>query len=144
MTTVKKLDKSLSALIKIADKLHSEIVRREDACNGYADEGYINCPICRTTIHWKQADAAHVFDRDNVGTRYDDLNVWGTCRPCNRVDPDHREKFKAVIKKLIGECEFECMEERAHSTVKFTTAEMQEKILGFKAKLKKLKSWQTA
>lgn len=131
---------SLSTLIKKADELFSEMVRREDAHNGYAYEGFINCPICRKDVPWRQSDAAHVFDRDNMATRFDELNVWATCRECNRFDPDHRTRFREAIKKIIGECEFECLEERSHSMVKFTRYEIQSMINGFKQKLKKLKS----
>lgn len=138
MTTYTKTE-SLSSLIKKADELFSEIVRREDAFNGYGPDGYINCPICKVNVHWKMCDAAHVFDRDNMAVRYHELNVWATCRNCNRFDPDHRARFKEAIKNLIGECEFECLEEKAHSMMKFTRSEMNEMIEGFKIKLKKLK-----
>ena len=56
-----------------------------------------------------------------------------------RFDPDHRVRFREAIKNLIGECEFECLEEKAHSMMKFTRSEMNEMIEGFKIKLKKLK-----
>lgn len=130
---------SLSSLIKKADELFSEIVRREDASNGFSRTGYIDCPICRNSVYWKNADAAHVFDRDNMATRYHELNVWATCRECNRFDPEHRTRFRDTIKKIIGECEFECLEEKAHSLMKFTRSDMNEIIEGFKIKLKKLK-----
>ena len=133
-------EQSLSVLIKSADRLFSEIVRKEDAYNGYSGkDGWINCPICGTNVHWKQSDAAHVFDRDNMATRFDELNVWATCRECNRFDPEHRDRFRTTIKRIIGEFEFECLEERSHSMMKFTKAEVLEMILGFRSKLKKLK-----
>ena len=135
---IAKKEKTTAVLISEADKLFSEIVRREDAYNGYGPEGYINCPICEKNVYWKMADAAHVFDRDNLATRYDELNVWGTCRECNRLDPDHREKFKATIKRIIGEGEFECLEERSHSMMKLTRSDLNELIEGFKIKLSKL------
>lgn len=132
-------DKSLSQLIKIADKLFSELVRRQDAHNGYQEDGFITCICCPRVVHWKEADAAHCFDRDNMGTRYHELNVWPACRYCNRIDPEHRNKIRAAVKKLIGDCEFECLEELSHSAVKFTPSELIDLIQEYKAKLKELK-----
>lgn len=140
MIQTKPKDKSLSVLIHEADKLFSELVRREDSQNDFAPSGYINCPICNRNVHWKKADAAHVFDRDNLATRFDTLNVWGTCQDCNRFDPEHRERFKEAVKNIIGEHEFECLEERAHSVVKPTRGEMVELIQTYKLKLKQLES----
>lgn len=136
---IKPKEKSLSILIKEADKLFSEIVRRSDSHNGFSFDGWINCPICDKNVFWKDADAAHVFDRDNMATRYDELNVWGACRECNRVDPDHREKFKAAIKAIIGDMEFECLEERSHSLQKYTRSDLIDLISAWKLELKELR-----
>jgi hypothetical protein len=133
-------DKSLSVLIKEADQVFSELVRRQDAHNGYELDGYIRCLCCPRVVHWKEADAAHCFDRDNMGTRYHELNVWPTCRYCNRFDPEHRSKIREAVKKLIGECEFEYLEELSHSTLKFTRSDLLELIQEYKTKLKQLKS----
>jgi hypothetical protein len=130
MTTKQK---SLSVLRDEADKLFSEIIRKRDVC--WATK--YKCVVCLKYIgRWQMADAAHVFDRDNMATRYDEHNVWATCRECNRFDPNHREKFKDVVRMIMGKESFEALEKRSRSMMKFTRYEMVEMIEMFKLKLK--------
>ena len=127
-------EKKLPTLIREADELFSELIRRQRAVNGY-----VTCITCPKVLPFRQAQLCHTFHRDNMATRYDELNVWPGCAECNCFDPDHDTKIKSVVRRLIGDAEFYDLSQRAQSMVKFTRPEMLEMIEGFKEKLKKLK-----
>lgn len=136
---IRTKEKSLSTLISECDDVFSEMVRLEDANNGYQTAGYITCITCGSIIPWRQADAAHVFLRSNMGTRFDELNVWSACQNCNRYDPDHQDKIKAKVNKILGDFEFYAMQQRSGSMMKFTRFDLVEMIERFKVKVKELK-----
>lgn len=136
---IRTKEKSLSTLISECDDVFSEMVRLEDANNGYQTAGYITCITCGAIIPWRQADAAHVFLRSNMGTRFDGLNAWSACQNCNRHDPDHQDKIKAKVNKILGDFEFNAMQQRSRSMMKFTRFDLVEMIERFKIKVKELK-----
>lgn len=127
--------KSLQTLIKEADQVFSEYVRRSEA----DEHGYITCLICGMRVHWKQADNAHFIDRDQMTTRYDDLNCWPTDRHCNRFDDNHRDRYEKALVSLIGQSEVDSLFVRSRSLRKFFPWEIEEMITEWKDKISKLK-----
>ena len=135
MLRTKSDKKSLSTLIKEADGVFSEYVRRTRA----DDNGRIKCLICGAEVKWKEADAAHCFDRDNMATKYEILNVWPTDEGCNRFDDKHRDRYREALKMMIGEHAFSRLENQSRSLQKFFPWEIEGMIADWKSALKKLR-----
>jgi hypothetical protein len=74
----KKNKLTFSKLVKKADKICSEYIRRRD-------EGI--CCTCANKFNWKYGgDCGHWIPKTNSnwGTRYDERNMHFQCQPCNR------------------------------------------------------------
>ncbi len=82
---------------KKADNSFSEYIRTRDACD---HTGYIICPICGISIHWKNSDCMHFIKRGkNIILRLDERNAVAGCKPCNNRDSD--EDLIKVASKII-------------------------------------------
>jgi hypothetical protein len=124
-------DKSLSVLIKELDDVFSKYIRRKDSVNGK-----VKCFICGVWIPMSTADNMHYIDRDQMTTRYDEMNCHEGCQQCNRFDPYHKERY---CKKMIFTYGFDAviaLEQKSRSLAKFTRYDLLELIQEYKTKLK--------
>lgn len=134
--TVKPKPDSLSTLTKKLDVQVSLFVRLEAA--DY--RGIVSCISCGERMFWSDADCCHCFDRNNMATRYDLMNLAPGCRDCNRFDPiKHQAAFKNRIQSKYGMQAYSELEGRAHSFYKFTRPELEEFLESFKEKVATLK-----
>lgn len=131
----KRLDKSLSTLIKDCDAVFSEYIRRK-ASDG---SGFIKCFICGNKIPWRQSQAMHFIDRDQMPVRYDEMNVRTGCVECNCMDPDHKERFRKKLMEIMTPEGMEHLYTKSRGLQKFMRHELLEIIDTYKAKLKELR-----
>jgi hypothetical protein len=125
---------SLSSLIKEADEVFSEWVRRSSADS----QGYITCFITGERVYWKDADAAHFVGRSKMATRYHERNVHATTRDSNRFDPDHQTKYYLKMDEKYGWQVRQEIEELSRSLMKFTRSDIIDIIDVYKAKIQGL------
>jgi len=131
MITKTKPD-SLGTLIKKLDTQVSLFVRLE--ATDY--RGIVSCVSCGERMFWSDSDCCHCFDRGNMMTRYELMNLAPGCQACNRFNPlIHKEKFKAQIKRRYGVQAFEGLEQRSHAFQKWTRPELESMIEDFKGKV---------
>lgn len=124
---------SLSQLIRKADDVFSKYIRKY-----YSISGYCYCFICSKRLRISEAQTGHFIDRDQMPTRYDQLNCHPVCRYCNCVDPDHREKYVWMMIQVYGPDVVEDLRTRSRGLSKFMPYELKELIETYKEKLKKL------
>lgn len=127
--------KSLGQLIKTADEVFSEYVRRKDK----DDRGFIYCFICGKPVPWRSAHAMHFIDRHQMAVRYDEMNVNAGCYECNVLDDNHKLKYLRVMKFHYGDVAVARLNQRAQSLQKFMPFELEELIADFKTRIKTLK-----
>lgn len=131
---IKPKDKSLSSLVKEADKVFSEYIRKRDT-----KDGRINCFICGSSLTFAQADAMHFIDRDQMAVRFDEVNVNAGCKDCNRFDPLHKTKYENMMILNYGFPAIDRLHMKSRSLAKFTRFELGEIIDEYKTKIKELK-----
>jgi 5-methylcytosine-specific restriction endonuclease McrA len=81
---INKLDESFSLWIRLRDS---------------DDNGMVKCITCGTIAHFTEMDAGHFVTRDNMGTRWEEENVSGQCRHCNRFRSGEQYEHGLAIDK---------------------------------------------
>lgn len=126
--------KSLSSLVKEADKLFSEVIRRM-----YAVNGWVKCFTCGKPLFWKDAQCGHVFVRGNMASRYEVDGAYPVCSFCNCGDPTHQAKIQDLARRRLGNFRYSVLEVKAHLTLKLMPVELEELIEKLKSEVKTLK-----
>lgn len=129
-------EKSLSTLIKEADEVFSKYIRKRDANKQHPF--YLNCFTCGKPERIEFAHCMHFIDRDQMATRYDEMNCHGGCENCNCFDSKHGEKYHAAMIHKYGESNVADLQWKARSLAKFARYELEEIIETYKHKLKNL------
>lgn len=83
------------------------------------------------------AQNGHFIDRDQMVTRFDEMNCHPVCIECNVYDPNHREKYRKVMVFHYGEQNVKALEVAAQSLAKPMRHELVELIEDLKDKMKK-------
>lgn len=84
--------------MKEADKWFSLYVRLNES----NADGTVACFICNSTHWYKEVDCAHFIDRDQMSTRYSEVNCHAVCVDCNRFDPDHQDNYWKKLTLKLG------------------------------------------
>lgn len=116
------------------DKVFSEYIRRRD-CDGGE---YGQCISCGKIVHWKNADAGHYIDRDNMATRFDEQNVHLQCRSCNRYQDGNKLQFALGLENKLGCGIIDTLERRKNLTLKYANYEILELVKYYRQKIKQL------
>lgn len=128
-------EQSLSVLIKKADEVFSEFIRLRAS-----DESSIaRCFICGTPRHWKYHQCGHWIDRDQMATRFDEVNCQCVCHTCNCLDRDHADRFEGALIKNYGQFMVASIKRQSKSLAKFTRSDIQWLINDYKYKVKELR-----
>ena len=125
---------TLSSLKKKAWKLLSELIRRKASNNS----GDAACYTCGTIGHWKSMDAGHAIPGRNGAVLYDEDIIRIQCKVCNIWKNGNYPVFTL---KLINEHSADWFEKKlngSHQIVKFTVADMRERIKCYELRLKRL------
>ena len=127
--------KTTSQLTKELDTVFSEFIKLRDADH----QGIVTCFVSGERVYYRDSDAAHLFVRQHMGTRWDENNVHACTVDSNRYDYEHHLKYEAVFVFRYGAKEFKRLYDLAHGMQKLTSAELQEMIDKYKAKASELR-----
>ena len=131
----KKKPEKLSTLIKKADKLFSEYIRRK-----YSDsEWYITCISCEKKIPRKESHNCHWIGRGNKQYRYDEDNCRPWCSGCNTFNQEfHQRVFTVKQIKRLWQDVVDMMLDNCNYVYKFWKTEARLVIEEYKEKLNNL------
>lgn len=134
-TTPKK--PSVATLTRKLDKVFSEFIRlRDSKPYGYK---YFRCISCGQIKPFEQMDAGHFVSRIHKATRWDEENVNGECRACNRMSADHIIWYQRNLEAKIGRGRVDMLVARGRQTKKWSAWELQLLIDHYKQEVEKLK-----
>lgn len=136
MITKNKTD-SLATLIKQADEVFSKYIRLRDSDEKYSFK--VVCFICGKVERTEWAHAMHFIDRDQMSTRYDEMNVHAGCENCNCLDPDHKQRYSKAMAQKYSADELSNLLWKGRSLQKFMRHELEAIIEKYSAEVKKLR-----
>lgn len=82
-------------LINKLDEAFSLFIRLRDSDKN----GMVKCITCGSIAHYTDVDAGHFITRENMGVRYEEENVNGQCRHCNRFKSGKQYEHGLAIDK---------------------------------------------
>lgn len=112
----KSKEKSISQLMKLADKLHSLKVRQK----GADEEGMQRCYTCGIIRHWKKMHCSHYLSRFYKAARWDDDNTRPACSMCNLWKRGDPITFRQNLIREIGEARVLAVERKRGVSLKLT------------------------
>jgi len=133
MRTKAKTD-SLSTLIHELDAVFSRYIRKRDT-----KDGVIKCFICGAKMSFSEAQCGHWIDRDQMPTRYDEMNCHAICEECNCFDTEHHFKYSDAMLEEYGESEINRIAKKSRSLQKFMRFEIEDLIEAYRLKVSELK-----
>ena len=83
-------------------------------------DGYLNCFICGTNLHWSESEAMHCEPCEDMSTRYDEINVQAGCHTCNAKPLGDRANFRIKLDERFGTGTAEANEIKSKRTEKHT------------------------
>lgn len=116
--------------------LFSEYIRLKNADGN----GYVKCITCNSVCHWKYADNGHYISRENLSTRWHEINCNVQCIACNRFKSGKVKEYRAALVSLYGESEVLKLEAMKKQMVHFTNSEGLDVIKIFTEKVNELKA----
>lgn len=131
---MKTKEVKLGTLIKEADEIFSKFIRYRDM-----KDGKIHCFICGTPVKFAEAQAMHYIDRDQMSTRYDEMNTHSGCEDCNCFDRTHHFKYHTKMVLIYGADRVHDLVLKSKSLQKFMRFELQEIIDKYKVLVSQLK-----
>lgn len=124
---------SRSKKVEKLDTIFSKFIRRRDC--GY---GYGRCISCSKPIRFDTCDAGHYINRKHMAVRYDEKNVHGQCRACNRFDEGNIQGYRKGLIEKIGEKQVDMLEIKRFNTSHLSEVELDLLIDLYRRKLKEL------
>ena len=125
--------KSYAALKKELDRVWSIWVRKSASVNEY-----VRCVSCSTKDHWKNMQCGHFIPRHYLAGRWNSDNCWPQCPVCNVFKRGNYPEFAAFLVKQRGPKFLEELIALKREQVKYTRADLQEKINQVKAEIERL------
>lgn len=127
-------EKSLQVLTKELDEVFSEFIRLRDSENGR-----VRCFICGIPVPWRSSQCGHFIDRDQMSTRFNELNCHAICEHCNCYDTNHHYNYERSISGKLGPNVVRALEYMSKSLAKFMRSDLLEMIEHYKSEVSKLK-----
>lgn len=124
---------SRSKLVKLADKVFSEFIRRRNA----NELGITECFTCGKVDHWKKLQCGHFQSRKHYNTRWNEKNCQVQCAGCNVFRYGEQYKFGLYLDKKFGGKMSEKLMQDARKTIKLSNFEIQEIIDHYKNEILK-------
>lgn len=131
MPTVKRLDKSLSTLIKDCDDAFRKYIQKRD--DGKP------CFICQQPIPKGEVEVCHYIKRANLATRWHEMNAHLGDVICNHFDEMHEVRYKQRLIEVYGIDNVVEMMNLGRSLMKPLRSDLIELIDIYKTKLSELK-----
>jgi len=133
MRSKKSKKPSRSKLVKLADKVFSEFIRRRNA----NELGITECFTCGKVDHWKKLQCGHFQSRKHYNTRWNETNCQVQCAGCNVFRYGEQYKFGLYLDKKFGGKMSEKLMQDARKTIKLSNFEIQEIIDHYKNEILK-------
>ena len=133
MQSKKSKKPSRSKLVKLADKVFSEFIRRRNA----NELGITECFTCGKVDHWKKLQCGHFQSRKHYNTRWNETNCQVQCAGCNVFRYGEQYKFGLYLDKKFGGKMSEKLMQDARKTIKLSNFEIQEIIDHYKNEILK-------
>jgi len=134
----KPRQKSRSTLIRELDKVFSLFIRLRDS-KPYGFR-YCKCISCGQIKPFEDFDAGHYYSRTKYSVRWNENNVHGECRFCNRFSADHLIGYREHLITKIGTQAFELLRVQANQTSKLSDWELEQLIKLYNCKIDELKN----
>lgn len=125
---------TLSTLIHDLDGIFSRFIRLRDTRNGK-----IKCFICGAVMTFHEAQCGHFIDRDQMSTRYDEMNCHSICENCNCFDDHHKERYEQKLRTIITPEGMDHLWQKSRGLQKFMRYEVEELIQHYTMRNKELK-----
>ena len=119
-------------LTKELDRVFSIYIRQR----GMDVNGFNECFTCGRYMLWNKLQCGHFQSRRHMSTRWDETNCRPQCLACNMFRQGEQFKFGKRIDLEHGEGTAELLEILSKKTIKFSQAEIKEKIEYYAAKIK--------
>lgn len=127
-------EKSLPVLIHELDIIFSRFIKTRDM-----KDGRIKCFICGHPMTFQEAQCGHFIDRDQMPTRYDEMNCHSVCQECNCFDYAHKARYRDIMFETYGEWKINRLAQKSKSLQKYFKFEIEELIETYQTKIKTLK-----
>lgn len=118
-------------LTKKLDEVFSKYIRQR----GMDINGFNECFTCGYYLHWSKLQCGHFQSRRHMSTRWDECNCEPQCMACNIFRQGEQFKFGKNIDLKHGEGTAELLEILSKKTIKFSPAEIKEKIEYYESKI---------
>ena len=128
---------SPAALTRRLDETFSLYVRLRDSKAWNFQ--YFRCISCGQIKPFEQMDAGHFVGRTHKATRWDELNVNGECRACNRMSADHIIYYQMNLEAKIGRDKLDMLLARGRQTKKWSAWELEQLNEYYKQKIADLR-----
>lgn len=117
-------------LQRLADTEFSRYIRSREADKN----GFTCCFICGTPGHWEDFVNMHWQKRDNLGTRYNEVNCQCGCGGCNdESKPENYTNFEKRLIEVYGQFVVEELIRKAKGVTKLASWEYGELIVKYKS-----------
>jgi len=124
------------ALVKVLDREFSLFVRLSAADNS----GLVRCVTCNSIHFWKEAmTLGHYISRSHHSVRWNLRNVGAQCVRCNSYHGGEQHKMREHLISLHGEEAVKAVEALADMNKTETADTLREKVIEYRAKVKRLK-----
>ena len=104
-----------------ADRAFSLYIRTRDSQKFGGRQ--FQCISCGRILPIEQCDAGHYVNRQHQSLRYNEFNVNGQCRHCNRFDEGNMQGYRQGLVEKHGELAVKQLEGSKRISVKRTTGD---------------------
>ncbi len=116
-------------------KAFSEFIRLRDS-----DEfGRLQCVTCQRSGPWRSMDAGHFITRAKESTLFDERNVHGQCKGCNRFQGGKFLEHEMAIDRIHGAGTAQVLKDKALTLCKRTASDYQFIADSYKARVERIK-----
>lgn len=129
------IPRSLPSLIHDLDGHFSRFIRQRDMVNGK-----VICFTCGKRMTFQEAQYGHFIDRDQMPTRYNEMNCHSVCEFCNCMDDNHYERYKTKMLDKYGFMGVLDLQHKSRGLQKFMRHEIQDLIEYYKSENRQSKS----
>ena len=112
---------SRATAMRRADRAFSLYIRTRDSQKFFGKQ--FQCISCGRILPIEQCDAGHYVNRQHQSLRYNEFNVNGQCRHCNRFDEGNMQGYRQGLVEKHGELMVKQLEGSKRISVKRTTGD---------------------
>jgi len=117
----------------LLDALYREVIRRRAMRLAKGCQCCLSPKLSYTMLH-----TAHLHSRGKRTVRWDVRNSAGICYLCHRFLDTHRFEKEAFFRKLLGDEEYDKLDQLAHMTTKDSPVDYDGKEIELRVLLKRL------